>query len=175
MLCAYGSTCALDYIFFFKLKCIQLGKYNTVIYIYKKKVKYYVIRCKTRGPHGQCNRSSGYSFSRCSMDPILTWIPLLKTRHGPYTHLDTVATEAPSTLYSPWYSCSRGSMVPIITWIPLFKRLHGSYTHLDTVAQEASWSLYSPGYRCSRGSMDPILTWIQLFKRLHMDPILTRI
>ena len=58
------------------------------------------------------------------MDPILTWIALLKRLYGPYTHLDTVVQEAPWILYSPGYRCSRGSMDPILIWIQLFKRLH---------------------------------------------------
>ena len=42
--------------------------------------------------------SLGYSCSRRSMVPILTWIQLLQRLHGPYTHIDTVAQEAPWSL-----------------------------------------------------------------------------
>jgi hypothetical protein len=49
------------------------------------------------------------------MDPILTWIPLLKRLHGSYTHLDTVVEEAP----------------------------YGSYTHQNIVVQEAPYGSYT--------------------------------
>ena len=59
--------------------------------------------------------SPGYRCSRGSMDPILTWIPLLKRLHGSYTHLDTVVQEAP----------------------------YGSYTHQNIVVQEAPYGSYT--------------------------------
>jgi hypothetical protein len=46
---------------------------------------------------------------RLHRDPILTWIQLLKRFNGPHIHMDTVAQEAPWTLYSHGYSCSRDS------------------------------------------------------------------